>query len=47
VTLFIAPTEVIGQSLARSRCVPVSSYEQLLEFPTTSLEAITESQENQ
>ncbi len=45
VTLYIAPTEVIGASLVRARCQPVQSYEQLLEFPTTSLDAITESQE--
>jgi len=47
VTLYIAPTEVIGASLARSQCRPVESYEQLLEFPTTTLDAINESQENQ
>jgi hypothetical protein len=47
VTLYIAPTEVIGASLARSNCQPVQSYEQLLTFPATTLDAINESQENQ
>jgi hypothetical protein len=45
VTLYIAPTEVIGASLVRSRCQPVQSTEQLLNFPTTTLDDITESQE--
>lgn len=44
VTLYIAPTEVIGRSLQRAGCRPVESHEQLLTFPTTTLEAIQGSQ---
>gem|GEM_PF-1706537 len=47
VTLYIAPTEVIGRSLQRARCRPVESHEQLLTFPTTTLDAIQESQRSE
>ncbi len=44
ITLYIAPTDVIGGSLQLGACHPVRTPEELAEFPTTTLEQIMATQ---
>lgn len=45
VTLYIAPTEIIGASLRISHCTPVRSQEELAEFPVATPEQMQQSVE--